>query len=260
MSRLPLYTALLLAAGILAWNFSFYRELYQAHAAVKSDLLVEQVALGVEPAAAPAPEVAEHAQDGPPPMASPGRAPGGRPESRRSAASPAPPVVPARAAGGPPASVSGDDSIAMVAVTLYHASGAKRSEGQLANGLRVGLWTEYYEDGQRMSEGEYVDDLRDGHWRYWHPDGSKKHEGDYVSGQRHDRWLSWHDNGEVLREGGYDHGERVGKWRQFYSNGQVMEEGSYERGLREGWWQFFHSDGTTERRTGNYVHGRRDDR
>lgn len=255
MRRLPFFTVVFLATGLLAWNFSFYREFYEAHAAGAA------TRRGVGPEqrrSAPSPLGQELASPPLEPLADAGRvADAARTGSatHRTPATDGPGPDLQRSADGARGTSNPGDRVERV--LLRYPSGSPHAEGLREGGLRAGLWTEWYEEGRRYSQGRYKDDLRHGHWIYWYAGGQKMHEGDYAVGRREGDWRSWHENGHQKLRGRHLHGERDGLWGQYYSNGQIMESGRYVDGRREGWWEFYDYDGNGDRRTGWYENGRR---
>lgn len=273
MNRLPFYTVVMLATGILAWNFSFYRGYYQAQAGGPvrvHDLPVQPGELSAR--GGPGPGSAMHGSaelaDGLLGLgasnASGRRSDVGAEGSRRSSTHDLDPDGdPGRDPGGDPGgdksrgpTRSGVSDLGALG-SEHYPGGNRRSEGYRFDGRREGAWTEWYESGEPLSRGRYEEDLRDGRWLYWYTSGQPQHEGDYDAGRREGLWRSWHENGGRLHEGRYDDGDREGMWRQWYSNGQVMEAGRYVKGLREGWWEFYDFKGRSDKRAGWYESGRR---
>ena len=259
MNRLPFFTVVVLATGILVWNFSFYRGYYQAQAAGS----VRGHGLPVEPggpllrggpgaasAADGTSELADTPRGRDAPDTSEERGELGDESARRAS----------KPGGNPGAGESRGptgSSDPGVLETGHYPGGTRRSEGRRVDGRREGTWVEWYEGGEPLSRGRYENDLRDGRWLYWYASGQAQHEGDYDAGQREGQWLSWHENGETRHEGRYRDGDREGMWRQWYSNSQVMEAGRYVSGLREGWWEFYDFEGRSDKRAGWYEAGRR---
>ena len=66
--------------------------------------------------------------------------------------------------------------------SLYEVGGQKKSEGNLKDGGKNGLWTDWYENGQKGDEGTYKDGKLDGLWTYWDENGQKKSEITYKDG------------------------------------------------------------------------------
>lgn len=57
---------------------------------------------------------------------------------------------------------------------VSHFNGKPEFEGQIENGLRVGLWVFYYPSGQKKMEGSYKEGLKDGNWTTWLENGQQE--------------------------------------------------------------------------------------
>jgi antitoxin component YwqK of YwqJK toxin-antitoxin module len=57
---------------------------------------------------------------------------------------------------------------------VSYFNGKPEFEGQIENGLRVGLWVYYYPSGQKKMEGSYKEGLKDGNWTTWLENGQQE--------------------------------------------------------------------------------------
>lgn len=57
---------------------------------------------------------------------------------------------------------------------VSYFNGKSEFEGQIDNGLRVGLWVYYYPSGQKKMEGSYKEGLKDGNWTTWLENGQQE--------------------------------------------------------------------------------------
>jgi antitoxin component YwqK of YwqJK toxin-antitoxin module len=56
---------------------------------------------------------------------------------------------------------------------VSYFNGKPDFEGQIENGLRVGIWVFYYPSGQKKMEGSYKEGLKDGNWTSWQENGQQ---------------------------------------------------------------------------------------
>lgn len=132
-------------------------------------------------------------------------------------------------------------------------------EGQLADGVKIGLWREFHPGSAIVfQEGTYEGGVRQGQWKRYYPSGSLHEEGSFVDGLREGPWSLFRETGELMKEGSYRAGHRVGLWVLRDATGLVRERGEYRDGLREGYWEFRSPGGDLDSRTGHYRRGLRE--
>lgn len=134
-------------------------------------------------------------------------------------------------------------------------------EGQLADGVKSGLWREFHPGTAIVfQEGNYEGGRRQGQWKRYYPGGSLHEEGSFVDGLRDGPWSVFHETGVLMKEGSYRAGHREGVWILRDSMGVQRERGEYRDGLREGYWEFRSRGGDLDSRTGYYRRGLRERR
>lgn len=110
----------------------------------------------------------------------------------------------------------------------FYANDQKKSEGDLVDGERVGVWTWWFENGQKSHEGSYANCKYDGVWTYWHENGQKSVEGNYVDGDMQGNWAWWYKSGQKQIKGRYKNGKKEGNWTWWHENGQIDRWEHYE--------------------------------
>lgn len=244
MRQLPLFTTVVLVAGLLVWNLSFYGDLYRVRAS--QGMVRAQERLPRLQPRAPVQVSLAGENGGSVDWASPGR-------TSRSDDGGGSPLGTFQGGGqAEPASIQ-------EAVFHHYPSGSTRSRGSLLNGHRHGRWTEFFDSGAVLMAGTYEDGTRVGEWTFHHADGSLRSRGLYVAGLRDGTWRCFHPDGRGLRSEGQhsaqEGGERVGLWTRYFTDGPIMERGAYRRGVMQGNWVFYDSEGREGPRTGLYRDG-----
>jgi len=248
MRHLPILTIGILLTGILAWNLSFYGDLYRVQAS--------QRAVGVQE---PLPRLLPVTPVG---QVEGVQLAGGINHSIEQATSatalsagPEPEAAVGHRSGAARQALDGEPG----AVLQHHPEGHARSAGGTLRGHRHGRWTEFFESGAVLMTGSYEQGTRVGEWAFHHADGSLRSQGLYVAGLRDGVWRCFHPGGMGLRSEGRhcarEGGERVGVWTRYFTNGAIMERGSYQRGVMQGQWVFYDREGREGPRTGLYRDG-----
>ncbi len=87
--------------------------------------------------------------------------------------------------------------------TWSFPDGTQRERGTLADGRRVGTWSQWWSNGERRSEGRRDYDERtrtsprEGPWTFWHPNGAVAARGIYRHGKREGTWEYSLDDGRL---------------------------------------------------------------
>ncbi len=115
-----------------------------------------------------------------------------------------------------------------------HSSGAARTRGAFAGGLRTGTWERLDPSGTVLVSGRFERGEATGTWNWRWPDGSKKQQGDYVAGLASGAWFVWRADGSLFEEMTHAKGRPDGPWRIYHPNGQVAEVMTWRAGLQEG--------------------------
>lgn len=243
MKQLPLATVVALVLFILAWNLSFYGDLYRSSATGRSaqegDLLVR---------------VASGGAGGEAMLESPG---GNDPRPHEAGSrNPVDHVTSHRSESETPMERTPVEE----PFVAHYPGGQIKSQGTLVDGKREGRWEEFWENGQLLMGGSFHLGERTGEWIFHYEDGSLRSKGEYVGGLRDGMWYSYHpdQNLQLRSDGAYsaeEGGERVGLWTQYYTSGEVMSQGTYKRGVMQGHWTFKNPEGSEGPRSGYYTDG-----
>ncbi len=67
---------------------------------------------------------------------------------------------------------------------LHHPNGTISSEGEMKEGVPIGVWKSYYPDGILRSEGSRKGNELDSLWKFYNPDGSLQKVIDYKKGKK----------------------------------------------------------------------------
>ncbi len=120
------------------------------------------------------------------------------------------------------------------AVTTWHDSGAKASEGVLLDGQRQGAWSFWYSDGGLRWQGTFERDVAVDVERAWYANGQQHYEGTLQAGKRSGTYRFWYDNGMPEREAEFVDDVQHGKCRRWDLDGHLdaRETGLYERGRK----------------------------
>ena len=120
-----------------------------------------------------------------------------------------------------------------------HAQGLVKREYFVKKGVRQGAYTEYF-DRVKITEGQYADGLRVGLWNFRDCDGGVSFSGKYTADEPDSVWV-YRDKEHVLSEIYYDWGE-VDSVKGYYENGTLAYELRYEGnaveniGLAKAYW------------------------
>jgi antitoxin component YwqK of YwqJK toxin-antitoxin module len=85
----------------------------------------------------------------------------------------------------------------------HHATGAKKTEVPLEDGLAHGLVRAWHVNGTIHFEVEYRRGVRHGTLKVWYENGQLESVRAYVSGKKHGPFTDWHRNGVKAAEGEY---------------------------------------------------------
>jgi uncharacterized protein len=167
---------------------------------------------------------------------------------------------------------------------VSYLNGKPEFEGQIENGLRVGLWIYYYPSGQKKMEGTYKEGLKDGNWTSWLDNGQQekvevykygklltnegavadsvkdsvavqgvKQKQTQTTGQKEPEKEVKKKPAPVVWEnlhGGpvkYLHGvPYTGSVVKYFKNGNLELEGYFTAGKRSGKWTFYKPTGTVK--------------
>ena len=77
----------------------------------------------------------------------------------------------------------------------------KKSNGNLLDGKKDGLWTEWFRDGQIRSREIYENGQANGIWEQWHENGQMILRASFKNGNAHGLRTEWYDNGKKSRKG-----------------------------------------------------------
>lgn len=113
--------------------------------------------------------------------------------------------------------------------------------------------TEFWPNGVRKSEGELKDGRRTGLWKFWYESGQLRWQGEYRDGKVDGNAIHWYENGQIHLSGEYHDDKQDGDFKAWHENGQLWWVGRYVNDRKEGAFRFWHEDGSVdEDRTGLY--------
>ena len=98
-----------------------------------------------------------------------------------------------------------NDSQELVEEITYHENGVIKTQGNLKNGAREGLWVSKFKDGKRWSESYYKNGLLSGTTVVFYPNGSMFYKGRFKENKRFGHWTFYKDDGKVDYETDYSH-------------------------------------------------------
>ena len=138
--------------------------------------------------------------------------------------------------------LKGSDTPYTGKVFILHENGQK-TEANLKDGKRDGLFVEWHENGQKKSEVNYKDDKKVGLATTWHENGQKKFEGNFKDGKFEGLSVNWHENGQKKAEANWKNGKKDGLQLGWYKNGQKEAEANYKDGKPNGLWVTWYENG-----------------
>lgn len=118
--------------------------------------------------------------------------------------------------------------------TFYNDKGNKTSEGNMKDGLPVGVWRSYYDNGQLKSIGERKGTFADGTWDFFSIKGIKKETINYSAGKKNGLRVLYDSLANKIREENYINDTLVGPFKTYFSNGQLKEVGEFVAGKKSG--------------------------
>ena len=145
-----------------------------------------------------------------------------------------------------------------------YENGQRKSEGDLKNGKRDGLWIWYYENGQKKEEVTYSEGKKTGDWIQWDKNGQKikivriYHEDDYYEEPEIETFFDqtekeppedgvfrkYWKNGNKRYEWEYKDGKRVdGKSIGWWPNGQLKQINTWKNGKENGLYTWYGENG-----------------
>lgn len=135
------------------------------------------------------------------------------------------------------------------------SAGRSSESGPYRNGLRHGEWVVRDGNGTVRERGEFAEGRKVGAWETFDAMGLFMESVEYVAGERHGDWRAYGEDGTLVGEGAHENNLRSGLWELRYSDGRIKERGTYANGLREGLWEFFDDLGERTHRSGTYRAG-----
>jgi len=90
----------------------------------------------------------------------------------------------------------------------FHANGVKATDGQYANGVRVGLWTYFNEKGEKVGETQFSGDNYHGKRVEYFANGKPRLVEEYVNGRHEGSVQEYSQDGKLVRQAMY-HDDRV---------------------------------------------------
>lgn len=166
---------------------------------------------------------------------------------------------------------------------VYTTDGKILNEGQIKNGVKVGVWKMHYNEdwedvytieeasyyrlidygatgtppfkvsdhfisGAKQFEGtvERIDpDKIVGKAIFYHPNGKVQSEGEYDNNGLHSGyWKHYYEQGGLEREGTMSEDKEVGLWKTYHPNGQLQSKGQLSQyGTKIGTWESYDDSG-----------------
>mgnify|MGYP001568694932 CR=1 FL=1 len=124
----------------------------------------------------------------------------------------------------------------------FYPSGQKKSEGNLINGKKEGLWTSWYEQGQKKSEGNYKEGNQEGQWTLWYEGGKIDYEGNYNNGLRDGKGIKHYEDGTIYN-GELKNDKRDGQGIETFSDGSTYN-GRFKNNKQDGYGTITLADGS----------------
>lgn len=111
----------------------------------------------------------------------------------------------------------------------YENSGQIKSEGNMKNGIPVGLWKNYFEEGAIKSEGPRNNEGQlDGLWTFYHGDTCISRQISYVNGKKEGLAVQFDTIGAIQYIEYFENGIRNGDKIYFYANGNIEKIEQYQ--------------------------------
>jgi uncharacterized protein len=131
--------------------------------------------------------------------------------------------------------VFGQDSINANGHNIfYHDNGEKASEGEMKNGLPVGIWKNYFKNGLIKSEGEIKNNKQNGNWLFYLENGELIKTVYYYNNLKNGSLVRFSGKDTILYTEEYRNDTIVGKKVTYFSNGCVKSIESFKDGLKTG--------------------------
>ncbi|WNG35832.1 hypothetical protein F0U61_20750 [Archangium violaceum] len=107
-------------------------------------------------------------------------------------------------------------------VFCVKASSGKEREPQLH-----GPYVDFHSNGQKQSEGQYADGARVGLWTFWDVNGVKTGETEFAGGNYHGKRVQYFSTGKPRVVEQYTNGKRDGLFQEFSEDGKLVRQASY---------------------------------
>lgn len=109
----------------------------------------------------------------------------------------------------------------------YYASGGKKVETTISNGVKNGVTTLFFEDGVINEVRYYKNNQMDGTWLTFDHNGIKTAEARYDAGIKEGKWFIWDEKGTLRYEMLYSKGNKAGVWKIWDESGKLVAEKTY---------------------------------
>ncbi len=86
----------------------------------------------------------------------------------------------------------------------FYPNGQVRTEGNMKDGKRHGLWTGYNEQGQVKSRGEFINGVQEGPTVVFHDNGGIYYSGSYKMGKQSGVWKFYDEKGTEVKSIDFD--------------------------------------------------------
>ena len=119
--------------------------------------------------------------------------------------------------------------------TFYYEDGSRMAEECHGTGVS----RSWYRNGDLKSEVNVENGKKNGLYRSWHDNGQVEEEITYVNGSREGETSQWHNTGQLKFCGLYRNNELQGKGTWWLANGRLDMEGNLVDGEQDGVWKFY---------------------
>lgn len=103
----------------------------------------------------------------------------------------------------------------------------KTSSGKEREPQLHGPYVDFYPNGQKQSEGQYADGARVGLWTFWDANGVKTGETEFAGGNYHGKRVQYFSTGKPHVVEQYTNGKRDGFFQEFSEDGKLVRQAQY---------------------------------
>lgn len=128
----------------------------------------------------------------------------------------------------------------LVKVNFYYPDGKLKSEGQMKDKDRIGLWNYYFSDGKtKLSEETYLNGLLSGDYKIFYLNGKITEWSIYKNGVLHGLSKRYTEEGILVEEINYADGKLNGEVKYYSNSGVLQLKGQYINDMSVGAWESY---------------------